>query len=214
MSQEQVSKTKEFIEQLQSRAEDERKKRIAMQKHYSSTNFEREDESNVLKWLLDIEEDMQTIEHLLKGDVPKRDDDGNEYWEQCPHEEKLFSERGVRELLKIIRGYLTKNLFLSNFSEEEIKIRCKQFASRLNNFIHNNYEVLGWDDIDKMKHYEMVVGWLVDMVEAAYYRSLNGFTLKQIGTKTSIIQNIDENKKSIYPSSNNEKKGFLKRMFG
>lgn len=214
MAEQKQSQTREFLEQLQSRAEDERKKRIQMAKHYASTNFEKEDESNVLKWLLDIEEDMQTIEHLLKGDVPKRDDDGNEYWEECPHEEKLFSDRGVRELLKIIRGYLTKNIFLSNFSEEEIRIRCMQFAKRLNNFIHNNYEILGWDDIDKMKHYEMVVGWLTDMVESAYYRALNGFTLKQIGTKTSIIQNIDEGQKSIYPSPTNEKKGFLRKMFG
>lgn len=208
------SQQRQFIEELQAKSEEEKKKRLAMQKHLSSTNFEREDESNVLKWLLDIEEDMQTIEHLLKGDVPRRDGEGNEFWEECPQEEKLFSDRGVRELLKIIRGYLTKNLFLSNFSEEDIRIRCMQFAQRLNDFIHNSYELLGWDTIDKMKHYQMVVGWLVDMVESAYYRSLNGFTLKQIGTKTSIIQNIDEGQKQMYPSVNNEKKGILRKLFG
>lgn len=199
---------KDFIKELQVRSEEDRKKRMNLQQHMSSTNFEKEDETNILKWILDIEEDMQTIEHLLRGDVPKRDNDGNEFWEDCPKDERLMSERGVREILKIIRGYLTKNIFLSNFSEEEIKIRCNQFGNRLNNFFHNNYEILGWDTIDKMKHYELIFGWLLDIVEAAYLRALNGFTLRQIGTKTSIIQNIDENKSQVYPGSLGKKKNF------
>lgn len=207
------SKAKAVIEELEKRYKEKTEKMQAMAKHFASTNFQNEEEDNILKWILDIEEDMQTIEHLLRGDVPKRDAEGNEWWEECPDDEKLFSERGVRELLKIIRGYLTKNIFLSNFSEEEIRIRCKQFATRLNNFIANNYEVLGWDSVDKMKNYGMVVGWLSDTVEAAYNRALNGFTLKQIGTKTSIVQTIDDGKKSPYPAPSSSK-GFVRKLFG
>lgn len=194
-----MSGEKEFVQQLQQRADEEKKQRMDMQRNIAATNFQKEEQENVVKWILDIEEDMQTIEHLLRGDVPKRTADGNEYWESCPEDEKVMSDRGVRECLKIIRGYLTKNVFLSNFSEEDIKLRCFQFGTRLNNFFRNNYEIFGWTTPEKRKHYEIVFGWLLDMVEAAYYRALNGFTLKSIGTKILVTQSIDDNHNSPYP---------------
>lgn len=111
-------------------------------------------------------------------------------------EQKLLNEKGAQEIEKILRNYLNKNLLLSNFTLVEINFRLNQFASRFRKFIYLNYEEFGLDTYYKQKHFEMIVMNILDIIEAAYHRALNGEERTSLTTIRQIIQseNFDSSK--------------------
>lgn len=143
---------------------------------------------NLVKWQLDIKEELTRIEHLLRNHIPKSDGRGNIIYEEPPAEQKLFNEKGVNEILNLLNWYLNKNIILSNFDESTIKERCHEFQIRLTNLIHNNYQDFGLDTKKKAKHVPMIVTNLVNTVEAAYNRALNGGERESLRTARSVTQ--------------------------
>ena len=152
------------------------------------TMFHEENSENLIKWQLDIKEELVRIEHLLRKHVPKIDEEGNTYYAEATVENQLFNEQGVTEIMNLLAWYLNKNIILSNFSEEEIKLRCKQFHKVLTDFIFNNYEIFGLDNKNKIKHYPMVVMNITNTVESAYNRALNGGERDSLRTARSVQQ--------------------------
>lgn len=151
--------------------------------------FQQEDNENLVKWQLDIKDELVRIEHLLRKHIPKTDKNGDIYYVEPAEKDRLFNERGVNEILNLLAWYLNKNIILSNFSEEDINQRCKQFAYFLKDFIFNNYQNFGLDNKDKIKHYPMVVMNVVNTVEAAYNRALNGGERESLRTARHVMQN-------------------------
>ena len=152
------------------------------------TMFKTENSDNLVKWQLDIKEELERIEHLLRKHVPKTDEQGNTYFEEADKENQLFNEVGVNEIINLLAWYLNKNIILSNFKEDDIQERCRQFAKYLSNFIFNNYQKFGLDNKEKIKHYPMIVMNLVNTVEAAYYRALNGGERESLRTARQVVQ--------------------------
>jgi len=176
------------IEKFREAYEDARVENEDLRQHLATTIFNSEENENLVKWQLDIKEELVRIEHLLKKHVPKRDKQGNEYFEEPSEENKLFNDWGVNEILHILAWYLCKNIILSNFKEDDIKIRCEQFGGELTDFIFNNYEQMGLNDKDKIKHFPMVVMNIVNTVEAAYNRALNGGERESLRTARHVSQ--------------------------
>jgi len=153
-----------------------------------SVMFDKEENQNLVKWQLDIQEELERIEHLLRGHIPGYDDKGNGVWKESPIEEQVFNDRGVREILKILTWYLNKNFILSNFSEEQIDQRVLQFSYALTDFIFLNYEDFGLNTPEKMKHYPMIIMNIVNTVEAAYNRALHGGERESLRTARTVNQ--------------------------
>ena len=175
------------IDRLQQENEELRGHNQGMQQGVS-TMFASEENENLVRWQLDIKEELERIEHLLKKHVPKTDEQGNEYFDEPKKEDQLFNEWGVNEILNILNWYLCKNIILSNFSIEEVQIRCHQFGEELNDFVFNNYEKMGLDNKDKIKHYPMVIVNIINTVEAAYHRAMAGGERESLRTARSIVQ--------------------------
>lgn len=131
-------------------------------------------DENLIKWQLDIKEELRRIERLLREQVPSFDKDGNEIWIDIPVEQRTFSEYGINKMMGILNWYLTKNLLLSNYEPEEIQLRVQQIGHILNNYIYNNYEDLGLDNQSKRKNYPLIFINLVNSIEAAYHRAMYG----------------------------------------
>lgn len=159
------------------------------QQYYSApTMFRTESSDNLVKWQLDIKEELERIEHLLRKHIPRTDAKGNIYYVEAEKENQLFNEVGVNEILNLLAWYLNKNIILSNFREDDIKERCRQFSDYLTDFIFNNYQKFGLDNDEKIKHYPMIVMNLVNTVEAAYYRALNGGERESLRTARTVMQ--------------------------
>lgn len=180
---------------------------ISEDPNIAPTMFSGENTDNLVKWQLDIKEELERIEHLLRKHVPKIDQNGNMYYSEPEKSEQIFNETGVNEILNILSWYLNKNIILSNFSEKEIKQRCQQFSIYLTNFIFNNYQRFGLNTKEKIKHFPMIVMNVVNSVEAAYNRALNGGERESLRTARQVTQ-----QEPIYnnypPQQGNQQKGF------
>lgn len=154
----------------------------------ASTMFNSEMSDNLVKWQLDIKEELERIEHLLRKHVPKTDEEGNIYYEKPDASLQLFNEKGINEILNLLAWYLNKNIILSDFNPDEIDVRVKQFGEELADFIFNNYEDFGMDNKEKIKHFPMVHMNIVNTVEAAYHRAKYGRELESLRTARTVHQ--------------------------
>lgn len=154
----------------------------------SPTMFQGVEAENLIRWQLNIAEELQRIEHLLRKHVPKIDDDGNLYYVEPKEQDQLLNETGINEIMNILNWYLNKGIFLSNFKEDDIRLRCAQFHQQLTDFIFNNYERFGLDTKQKIKHYPMIVMNVTNTVEAAYNRALNGGERNSLRTARQVMQ--------------------------
>ncbi len=180
--------TVQYIEKLEQEIDLQAQNNQAVQQAYASNIFDPTENENLIKWQLSIKDELTRIEHLLRKHVPKVDKDGNEYYAEPDPENQIFNETGVNEILIILSWYLNKNIILSNFSEEQIAMRMHQLGNYLTDFIFNNYENFGMDNKEKIKHYPMIVMNIINTVEAAYNRSLNGGERESLRTARTVTQ--------------------------
>lgn len=164
----------------------------------SPTMFEKENNENLVKWQLDIKEELNRIEHLLRGHIPAVDERGNFYYKEPEESQKLLNERGVSEVLNILSWYLNKNFILSNWDAKEINLRMSQFHQVITDFIFNNYQDIGLNTKEKLKYYPLIVTNLVNTVEAVYHRALNGEERKSLREARQVTQN-----EPLYPQGFN-----------
>lgn len=191
------------LEQLKEKIQEARESQ-ATQKPRSPTMFQPSQNENLVRFQLDIKEELARIEHLLRKHIPKIDDDGNMYYANPDEKDKLFNEKGVNEILNILAWYLNKNIILSNFSEDQILQRCDQFHKELTNFIFNNYQEFGLDTKDKIKHFPMVVTNIVNTVEAAYFRAMNGGERESLREARQVTQSEPLNPNMQMPNKSNK----------
>lgn len=170
------------------------------------TMFNEENYDNLIKWQLDIKEELVRIEHLLRKHVPKMDEHGNTYYEDPTPENQILNEVGINEIMNLLAWYLNKNIILSNFSEEDIMLRCEQFHTHLTDFIFNNYQRFGLNDKEKIKHYPIMVMNVTNTIEAAYNRALNGGERDSLRTARQVMQTEPiMNPNNPYPQMYNQK---------
>lgn len=154
---------------------------------------------NLVEWQLDFRKELIDIERLLRKQRLVKDKQGNLVYVDPPADEQLLNERGVQAIMELLRWYLNKNIILSNFDDNSIKQRLKQFGNALRRLIFLNYIDFGLDTPYKQKHYEMIVMRLVDIVEAAYYRAFGGQERESLRTARMVHQNQPLNMPQEYP---------------
>ena len=93
-------------------------------------------EDNLIKWQLNLKEDLDRIYHLLKGHQVEKDEKGNLiHVEPDDFELKPLTEYGVQILMKIMSIYLCRNTLLSNYDEDTIKWKVLDIGRRIKNII-------------------------------------------------------------------------------
>lgn len=97
--------------------------------------------ANVMEFQLDLKDELDRINHLLRGDIIVRDADGNENWVEPDDDRlKILSDYGVKQLMNLIYFYINKNTLLSNYNEEMIFWKVRDFGIELSDLIFNRYE--------------------------------------------------------------------------
>jgi len=174
----------------------------------SAPMFDSEENENLIRWQLDIKQELNRIERLLRKQIPKRDKDGEIYYIDPEPEQMILNERGIQEILNILAWYLNKNIILSNFSEKQIDQRMLQFGYEVVDFIYLNYERYGLDTPEKIKHFNMIVMNIINSVEAAYNRALKGGERDSLRTARSVTQTEPLSTQANYPGLPSSKKPF------
>jgi len=147
------------------------------------------DNNNLVQFQLELNDILERIEHILRGDKLTFSE-GREIWIRCEENEKrLFNDEGVAEIMGIITMEINRNTILSNFDEKTIRNTVFDLGVRLNDLIFMKYEKFGLDNPDKRKNYSMVLGNIIDMVRATYYRALEGGERLSLREARSVTQN-------------------------
>lgn len=146
-------------------------------------------EENLIRWQLDLKEDLNRIYHLLKGNQPYEDKDGSiKYRDAGDDQLKPFNDKGVNLIMNIMTFYLNRNTLLSNYDAATIDWKVRDFMEELIDLIYNKYEEMGMDSPDKIKLYPMVVLELTDSVHSAYLRAYRGMERESLRTARTVTQ--------------------------
>jgi hypothetical protein len=153
----------------------------------SGFNFPSED--NLIRFQLDLKEDIDRLYHLLKGHQLRYDAKGNYVYVE-PDEDSLkpFNEFGVQLIMNIMSFYLNRNTLLSNYDEDTIYWKVLDFGNEISDLILCRYKEMGMNTPEKIKLYPIVVRELVDTVHSAYLRSLDGGERESLRTARTVTQ--------------------------
>lgn len=130
------------LSKLEAEIDSERLRRMEAENkigHISS--FTPSQNQNIVEYQLDIKEELDRIFHLLSGHVLIRTEEGAEIWVE-PEDDRLkvFSDYGVNQLMNIIQFYVNKDTLLSNYDNETILWKVRDFGIELSDLIFNKYE--------------------------------------------------------------------------
>ncbi len=132
-------------------------------------------ESNLIMWQLELDNILERIEHLLKGDILKDDGQGNmDYFE--PEDKRLvvLNQYGVQLIMNIISFYLNRNTILSNYTAERIFDILFDLGNELADLVYINYEKMGLDTVEKKSRAGVLVINILHMIESSYNRAIHG----------------------------------------
>lgn len=132
----------QLILNLQTQLDSEQLRRLEAQNINSKMSLMgSSNDQSIATQQLDLKEEIDRLYHLINGHTIEKDGKGGEYWVE-PKDERLktLTEYGAKQVIKYILFYLNKNVLLSNFTEEEIYNKLKDFGEELADFIYSDYE--------------------------------------------------------------------------
>lgn len=119
---------------------------------------------DLTRWQLSSDDVVLWIEHDLRGEIF---DEMGRKWVVPEHAKALMNERGIREMISVVRNNINKITFLSNLDEEDIFILTRETHKDVAQLIARNYKYYGLDK----SHFNLVVHKIVFMLYPALRRA-------------------------------------------
>ncbi len=173
-------------------------------------------ENNLIVWQLELDNILERIEHLLRGDIIREDGQGG-YTYVVPEDKTLIvlNDYGVGLIMNFISFYLNRNTILSNYKQERIYEILHDLGYELSDLIYINYEKMGLDTDYKRSRSTMFTMNILHMIESSYMRALAGEERDSLRKARIVTQN----QPLAAPAANSGgNQGFtlnpMKRMFG
>ncbi len=103
--------------------------------------FMQGEDKSITKEQLDLSEEIERIDYLIKGYSLEPDAQGRLSWKKPDNKEMvIFTDYGIHLIRNTICWYLNKNLLLSNFDEATIRKKMLDFTNDLIDTIYMEYE--------------------------------------------------------------------------
>lgn len=157
-------------------------------------NFNDEQKDDLTRHQLDLSKTKSDIAHWLNGDFPREDEKGKMGWVANTNDEyKVLNDFGIREVMRIINIYLSKDVIMSNLKEDRINQICGQIGEELNDIFFTKYDEIGLDTDSKLKNYSSIIVTLTHIIYITLMRALDGkerisVTENRIVNQTEITQ--------------------------
>lgn len=90
---------------------------------------------NIAKWQIELDSLLERVERVLKGDKPKVIN-GNVIWTDATGNQRIFTDYGVEEALRVLSMYVNKNTILSNYDEPTINNKVYDFGVEVSDLIY------------------------------------------------------------------------------
>ena len=166
-----------FIEEQQRNLESSQANNQALQTVQAQQMMGMQDENkSIVREQLDVTEELEMMEHLLRGEVLKRTEEGLIWVASNDNEMVILTEHGIHLIINTISFYINKNTLLSNYSEETINQKMEDFSCSLADAIFMEYE-----KVFKYPTEEELRAKLKDRIDKKTQR--RGFAFELIGKK-------------------------------
>ena len=156
----------------------------------SASMYNSQVDSNLIVYQLELDNILERVEHLLRGDIIRVDGEGNlDYHENPNNKLKILNEYGVQLIMNVVSFYINRNTILSNYDIERIDTIMNDFGKEIADTILCNYIQMGMDSMEKKSRYPLLVINLLHIVESTYRRSLEGGERESLRTGRMVMQN-------------------------
>lgn len=165
----------------------------------SSVVSQQAQDSNLIIWQLELDNILERIEHLLKGDIVKDDGEGNIIY-TTPTDKSLIilNDYGVQLVMNVVSFYLNRNTILSNYDEMRIYSILFDLGNELADVIYINYEQMGMISIEKKSRHEILILNILHTIESAYNRALSGGERDSLRSARLVTQSLTPSGVSPY----------------
>jgi hypothetical protein len=130
-----------YVELMQSELEQTKIRALNAENNMNMSSFQQTKDQNMIEYQLDLKEELDRIFHLLSGHVLQKGENGEQWIKPTDDRLKIFSDYGVKQIMNIISFYINRNTLLSNYTEEVINWKIRDFGIELSDLIYNRYEV-------------------------------------------------------------------------
>ncbi len=183
--------TSEHLALLEKAMKDKDNKINELSGYASSSIAQQSQDSNLIIWQLELDNILERIEHLLKGDIVSDDGQGNIVY-KAPTDKSLIilNDYGVQLVMNVISFYLNRNTILSNYDEVRIFEILFDLGFELADVIYINYEKMGMTSIEKKSRHEILILNILHTIESSYNRALKGGERDSLRSARVVTQNI------------------------
>ncbi len=190
MEEEDIKKVDNIIGGYENQLNAEKNKSNDLAKALSSTSMYSGQDPNLIVFQLELDNILEKIEHLLRGDVIKADEKTGDLGYYTPDDDKLvlLNDYGVQLIMNIISSYLNRNTILSCYDLERIYEIMNVLGEEIADVIFCNYEHMGMISQSKKSRYPLLVISILNIVESTYRRSLDGRELDSLRTGRIVTQ--------------------------
>jgi len=154
-----------------------------------------EQEKTMVREQLDLDDELERIEHLLRGHILKRNGNGTREWEEPTDKDLVvFSDYGIQLILNTIQWYLNKNTLLSHYDEDTILNKMKGFANALASTVFMKYEkIFKMPDLDECRD-AFNQSIITKMERQMFQDQVKGRETNEEELKEKILKNVDVDK--------------------
>jgi hypothetical protein len=143
--------------------------------------------SETIRWLEDSREMLEEIELTLSNKELHEDKDGNVGIRDKKYGERFMNDDAVNTIMSILRPHINKNVFLSNFTDEDIDQIMQKLHIKISMLIGVNTKEFGI----KETNLHTIVEICTNPIFSAYKRAAhegerNMFTRTQRGVETRV----------------------------
>ena len=177
MEEEQVDEgqIENYLEDLQGQLKEKDRKLSELQQHYSQTMFAQQQDTNLIAYQLGLDEILDRIEHLLKGDIVEEDGEGNIIYKPSKNEDLIvLNDYGVKLIMNLISFYLNRNTILSHHNSDRIYEILYDLGFELADLIYISYDKMGMNTKQKQARHIMLTMNILHTIESTYNRALYG----------------------------------------
>ena len=95
---------------------------------------------NLIQWQLELDSILERVEHMLRGDKPKYEGNSLIWTSPTNYKERVMTDEGVFELMRLLSLYLNRNTILSNYREDVIDSKMYDLGNEIADLIYLKYE--------------------------------------------------------------------------
>lgn len=154
---------------------------------------QQEERTDLLKWQQDLDDELENLTHDLRNEVFE---DG-EWKRQGP---PIMNEKGVRKIQSLVRPFLSRNMFNTNFPEERVlgMLHDTSNALALDLALHYHEYNLSFSNCP------LVTRWVKNVIMAGPHRAMDGWNKRLDTTISKRVEafseggNKDQTKKRLF----------------